>query len=99
MDLTKEQILTFPCIIVTEYLEELVKEALGQSLFEATEIKSYQGWWVFKFPFRRMSKVRIYKELSYFNDCKLRRRHLYPIVTKLKLIKKYKENGINVAHV
>lgn len=99
MDLTKEEILTRSPIIVTEYIEELLKEALGESLAKAVELKSYQGWWVFNFPFNQMNRIKIYKELTWWNDCKVRRRQVVIIINKLKAIKKLKEEGYNIRHV
>lgn len=99
MDLTKEEILTKEPIVVTEYIEELLKEALGQSLAEATELRSYHGYWVFKFPFHRMNRVIIYKKLTWWNDCKIRRRQINVIINQLKTIRDIKLSGINVAHV
>lgn len=99
MDLTKEEILTLAPIVITEYIEELLKEALGDFLAADVKLKSYHGYWEFNFPFRRMSKIKIYKELTWWNNCRVRRRQIVVITNKLKRIKELKADGVNVAHV
>lgn len=99
MNLTIRDIKTLAPIIVTEYLEELIKESLNESLAQAIIIKLNNNHWQFNFPFNRMKTSKLYRELTYWNNISLRREQLIPIIAKLKKIKRLKEDGINITHI